>query len=290
MLREAAIEPHGKSPTRETMEIYGNTKKIAVMQNNFLKALSKEVEEHKDCDCFIFSDEGIAKCINNRRRMKEFKRILKQYFDEFTIIIYLRRQDGWLQSALSQSLRSGKCRASFYNHIYKLRRILKFDKILSLWFRHFGKENVIVRTFSQQEFYDGSLIKDYCHAINIKYNNEYKEDRVNLSLSTEGQIYLFCINFLNRAGKLSKAERLEMLAYINKTFVGKGFEPTAKQYQQIKKFYTPINAAFGKEALKFPENYTPQRPLDKATIKLIKNRKFQLKMLAKLQAMMQAPS
>ncbi|HEC1786690.1 TPA: hypothetical protein R1733_001557, partial [Campylobacter lari] len=48
-----------------------------------------------------------------------------------------------------------------------------YKKLLCRWQKFFGKENTIVRLFNQNEFYQGDLLKDFVHSIDLKWDDEF---------------------------------------------------------------------------------------------------------------------
>ncbi|EFB0442158.1 hypothetical protein HF828_001672, partial [Campylobacter lari] len=53
------------------------------------------------------------------------------------------------------------------------REICNYKQTLQWWGEVFGKENLIVRLFDKNEFYQGDLLKDFIHSIGLEWDDEF---------------------------------------------------------------------------------------------------------------------
>ena len=89
-------------------------------------------------------------------------------FGTVKIIIYLRRQDQWLESFFNQQIKDG-FPIPEEKEILPLKNYLLFSRNLRFWEKYFGKENIRVRNFSMCK---GNVVEDFCTILNI-----YKDDK-----------------------------------------------------------------------------------------------------------------
>lgn len=75
-------------------------------------------------------------------------RNLRNHFpeDNVKILVYLRRQDAWLDSLYGQMLKVG-CNASIEEVIKAQQWRLDYSNLLGLWEEQFGRENIVVRVY-----------------------------------------------------------------------------------------------------------------------------------------------
>ncbi len=133
-------------------------------------------------DNIILSDEQIWKNTYDVRASlwEELKEEAKKGNFEVKVIVYVRRQDGYIISLWNQSVKTAirKDRAQmtindylekippseqldYYAHIEKISGIL-------------GKENVIVRIFEKGKFVGGSIYSDFLKAIGLELSDDMK--------------------------------------------------------------------------------------------------------------------
>ena len=108
---------------------------------------------------------------------------------ELKVIVYLRRQDAYIQSYWAQLVKeTSKESFSAYikkKHYYKSR--MDYNTELDVIANIVGRENLIVRIYEKGQYYggNGSLVEDFLHVIGLEMTEEYKgsERIVNGSIS-----------------------------------------------------------------------------------------------------------
>jgi hypothetical protein len=95
---------------------------------------------------------------------------------DVTVIVYLRRQDLYINSLYNEGIVSGNRKAEwsieeFLNggHIPEL----DYYVLVQSWANVFGKENIVVRPFEKQQFLEGDIIKDFLHSIGTGWQEEF---------------------------------------------------------------------------------------------------------------------
>jgi hypothetical protein len=101
------------------------------------------------------------------------------------VVVYLRRQDLWLQSLYNEVVRdpSRRYTGSIGNMREVRQGIADYFKVISHWAESFGQENLIVRVLEQEQLPKG-LYWDFVNAIGADYHHDYwtPDDSVNLNV------------------------------------------------------------------------------------------------------------
>ncbi len=121
-------------------------------------AMQLGLEYHEDTDENLFFLEQ-AVC-----RYKDFFSVFK----DVRVIIYLRRQDLWLESFFNQQLKNG-FGIPTDEELMPARIYLLYSKNIALWEKYFGKKNLLVQSF---ERVSSDILADFCGKIGV--GNNYK--------------------------------------------------------------------------------------------------------------------
>ncbi|ELP9120248.1 hypothetical protein QTU61_000792 [Campylobacter lari] len=125
---------------------------------------------------FLFSDEGFSWWFADKEKVKLIKFFFNELgFKNIVIILYLREFQDFFNSLTSEDIKNG--RMYFKTNLYadKNPYINSFDYayICKNYSDIFGKENMTVRLFDKNEFYQGDLLKDFIHSIGLEWDNEF---------------------------------------------------------------------------------------------------------------------
>lgn len=126
----------------------------------------------------LLSSEGFHSKISEPDGLEYFKKVRDILSGkDIKIIFYLRRHSQWLQSAYSQFVKSNiqSMRMSDFLIRYKKNPV---DQIF-LFAEVFGSENIVVRPFEFNQFYEGSICKDFCNAIELTWDDRFVEPNEN---------------------------------------------------------------------------------------------------------------
>ena len=99
----------------------------------------------------IISDERFSFYLRTREEIAALKAMLTPYFENFTIIAYLRRQDSFLASRYSEQLRVGAVGEP--DNRRELARLLDYDyqSLLDNWASVFGEKAIKPRLYERGE-------------------------------------------------------------------------------------------------------------------------------------------
>lgn len=98
---------------------------------------------------------------------------LFRVFDKVQIVVYLRRQDDWLDSFFGQQVKDGFAIPD-KQQLLDPRIYLLYSENLQVWARDFGKENILVRIYDDQT---PDVIDDFCRLIGLNSSRLRKPER-----------------------------------------------------------------------------------------------------------------
>jgi hypothetical protein len=150
----------------------------------------KEIREHiipyQDYADILISTEHFFKKV----KPEDILAIFEGMNFHLKIIIYLRRQDHFLESLYNQETKNARDYDSFeqfvdqeiqdkHSYGYFYPKLLEFASV-------FGQENIIVRPFETEQFYHQNLIEDFLHILRLRLDDTFLLPRYqNESLPTE---------------------------------------------------------------------------------------------------------
>lgn len=114
--------------------------------------------------------------------------LIKKEYDNVKVIVYLRRQDLYLESAYNQRIKKENLCQSIdeYSYIkkFELNYLEKLDKISNI----VGRENLIVRVYEKEQF-EGEkhdVISDFLKTLNINMDSKFIKAAANRNASLYG--------------------------------------------------------------------------------------------------------
>jgi len=130
---------------------------------------------------FIISDEALSGNTDHYYRnidviAKSFREITEGF--SVKIIVYLRRQDQFIQSAYTQKIHQGES-YSFKEFLNSFPRdVLNWKKLLDIYDEYFGKDNIIARIYDDQLLSgDRGVLNDFSKIINCEELAETKQTK-----------------------------------------------------------------------------------------------------------------
>ena len=102
-----------------------------------------------------------------RKKLLKLRSLISDNFD-IKILIYIRRQDRFLESAFNQIVKGTFLFSGTIDDAFEgLSVYMDYYQVLNLWSEVFGKENIIVRVYEKQQLIGGS-VKDFLQAIDLQ--------------------------------------------------------------------------------------------------------------------------
>jgi len=189
---------------------------------------------------------------------------VKNHFREFDIcvVIYLRRQDDYLESFYNQTYKNGKTdmrrdviinngyltTSQMHEYINLVRSygLLNYYDMLAEWGNVYGKENIFVRVYERSQMPNGTVYDFYKHVLlidDIKIESLLSErNKSNESINKE---VMECINAINQYESCGLSG-VEVCSFIKSRSLSLPYNDTkniltAKQASDILEFYRESN-------------------------------------------------
>jgi hypothetical protein len=83
--------------------------------------------------------------------------------EEVRVVVFLRRQDLWIESIYNEDVKGGYTAADFHAFGEYYKNSLHFDQQLELWADAFGPENVAVRVYEREQL-QGGVVRQFFEA------------------------------------------------------------------------------------------------------------------------------
>jgi hypothetical protein len=130
--------------------------------------------------------------------IEEVRRLLPDA-DEYKVVVFLRRQDLWLESLYNEDIKGGYTWCNFKDFEKYYFNSLYYDKQLRIWEEIFGKENIIVKVYEKSQLPNG-LIHEFLEAAQLggfaEYLQEFAMSDPNPRLSKKMLSFRRLVNFL----------------------------------------------------------------------------------------------
>lgn len=157
-------------------------KKSVARCDDFFK---KIIEEAGSCSNILISGEELFYADDLSLFAK-----YKLYFTSIKIVVYLRRQDEYLQSLYIQRFKKGKISEPIQEHEFRTNpKWLNYYDRLKMWGKMFGDDNIIVRPFERSQYTANDLFTDFMtHAFKVEDISAFsipKSDKSNIRVDAD---------------------------------------------------------------------------------------------------------
>ncbi|ELL1873640.1 sulfotransferase domain-containing protein [Campylobacter jejuni] len=226
------------------------------------KAIEEETVNQKN---IILSSEGIHATSSTIAHVKRYHTFLKKMnINKIKIIIYIRDPAEMAVSLYTQIIKHNYFKdMCIMNDMCKER--FKHDcnyKTIKLWSEVFGKENIIVKLFDKNEFYQGDLLKDFINTIDLEWDNNFIiPNKLNESIDLLGTF------LLSKISKILRQNNINQLWYqFCKHFISKDlklkFQPPKEIYQSYIDYFEESNEWVRKEFFPHKERLFPKKDMN----------------------------
>jgi hypothetical protein len=167
-------------------------------------------------DKIILSAEGFS--LYTPEKIEFLKQLLQDY--SVKVILYLRRQDLWLQSMWAEKLKKGE-NETFHmslqewieNSLTKS-NTCDYDKLIENWGEVFGKENIIPRVLEKSQF-KGTLFQDFLSACQVPEAMRFR-DTIEMNISPGVKTLVLIREFKKLLqGKLDAGSRIKFYSALS---------------------------------------------------------------------------
>ena len=169
----------------------------------------------------IMSGEHCSSRLLQDEEVQWLRNILSPHFDRIKIVTYLRRQDDYLLSTYSTSLKSGGTARLTLPSQHRVEARYDYWPFLSRWARIFGRDAMICRKFERTTLLDGDIVADFLSAVGIDLDPAFeKPEDVNEALDAEMLEYLRLFNeqvprFVDKRLNSARANIVPLLSKIS---------------------------------------------------------------------------
>jgi hypothetical protein len=170
-------------------------------RNNWKKEFLKELKTNLDnlppsITKVVVSSEHLHSRLHNISNIELLKSIFSPYFDVIKIIVYLRRQDLVAVSLYSTACKAGEYRSEvFPQQSIHSEQYFKYEELINMWSRVFGKDNILARVFEKKYFFNNNLVDDFFHEISVDHKKLNLVIPENLNVSVTGTTQLVLSKF-----------------------------------------------------------------------------------------------
>ncbi len=102
------------------------------------------------------------------------------------IIVYLRRQDIFIESMYSELLKTGMITREKFEK-KEMQKSLYYKKFLDGYAEYFGKENIVIRIFERDLLHKNDVVRDFLQVVGLDdiYPHKLRQEQMNYSLPPE---------------------------------------------------------------------------------------------------------
>lgn len=186
-----SVAKHG--PLRRSLGLRSEEEALA-HRKQLLEGLAREIAE-RPYALAVMSGEHCSSRLLEDDEVRWLKDELSRFFDRIHIIIYIRRQDDYLLSTYSTSIKSGSTAQLGLPPERAIENRYDHWDVLERWSRVFGRANVTCRKFERKALKNGDIVDDILDVIGIDPDIpiERPED-VNEALDAESLEFLRLMN------------------------------------------------------------------------------------------------
>ncbi|MEE3440212.1 hypothetical protein [Ruminococcus sp.] len=141
------------------------------------------VDCFKENDTILLSDESIWWATATRRKglWKDLKKHSEQHNYQIKVIVYLRRQDQFMMSRYNQRLKTDFVASTqnfdeyFADMNGRFKCVMDYRDRIDNIAKSISKENVIVKRFDRNYFYNGDLNQDFLNILGVKVDDSFQQ-------------------------------------------------------------------------------------------------------------------
>lgn len=162
-------------------KINPNTPHYQCDADQLLAEIAAELQTSPE-QTIIISQENFSRIYQDHRVIACACDFFKECGLEVKVILYVRRQDQWLESWYQEHIKQRDSFADTFTEWQYGSESCDHHRTVQLWEKAFGKENVVVRPFEKGQFADGDLIEDFCRLTQITRQSDSAAKKVNVRL------------------------------------------------------------------------------------------------------------
>ena len=193
---------------------------VEAFRSKLIENLGAELAS-SDCHTAIMSGEHCSSNLVQDSEVAWLHDMLSRFFEKITVVVYIRRQDDYLLSTYSTTIKSGRTRPLMIPTGPRVERRYNHAALLSRWAKVFGREAIICRKFEKTSLLDGNVIRDFLDAVGISQDLPFEWPEVaNESLDANTLEFLRLFNnhiprFVEREVNATRGNLVKLLNEIS---------------------------------------------------------------------------
>jgi hypothetical protein len=160
----------------------------------FREKLKHDLEQELSAAAYrraVMSGEHCSSRLIHPDEVEWLRDFLRQFFDDITVIVYIRRQDDFLLSTYSTDVKGGAQHRLRIPEEDLLRRRYDYWELLDRWSAAFGRQKVVCRKYETSALIGGDIVQDFIATARLDADLSYSfPRRLNESLDAD------CLEFL----------------------------------------------------------------------------------------------
>lgn len=158
-----------------------------VFYPNYRKRLISQIRRNLEVgkSILISNEAFIARC-NQEEDVAKLRSFLSRFNVPVKIIMYIRRQDEFLNSIYSTRLRSGQ----FLDPLeaYKTSKLpyfkyLDYLQLMNIWSGEFGKDNIILKVYDKSSLINNDIVDDFMSILDLNIRKVMNEQNKSISIN-----------------------------------------------------------------------------------------------------------
>ncbi|WP_404713057.1 DUF6473 family protein [Sphingomonas sp. MMS24-J13] len=222
--------------------------KLAAFRETVEQIMADEVAAAAPNSVFIYSNEHCQSRLINPGEVERLYTLLRRFFKDIVVLVYLRRQDQVAVSHYSTVMKAGYTGVHVIDPPMIDRRFYDYDALLARWSSVFGRDKMVVARYIPSNLVGGSILPDFCNRMRIPKLRQI-DMRRNESLRPPHQEFLRRVNErLPRfvAGALNP-RRGDIESYVSAIGSGPGRRPSRATARAFYETWTASNEAVRQE-------------------------------------------
>jgi hypothetical protein len=170
-------------------------------------------------------------------------------FDAVKVIVYVRRQDHWVESRHKHSIISG---SELSLEMLQRPGFCDYKQFIDRWAELVGRENTTVRAYEKQQYVGGSIFSDFLSVLGLRFDERYRLPARGLNVSL-GRDETFFKKLCNEMGFVSAGADGLNRALIERAKVAREGAPgevpllSPVERASLVARYAEVNSAIAKE-------------------------------------------
>ncbi|MEZ4630563.1 MAG: hypothetical protein R2880_07635 [Deinococcales bacterium] len=160
---------------------------VRVLYHQLIERLTKEIEQ-KSPQKMVISNEHLSSRLASSKELLSLKKFLANFSEDIEVYVYLRRQDEFLLSRYSTSVKNGRTKPFSIPKVNQERLDFYYDHLLEMWSQVFGQNTIHVRVFQKDLLVNRDIVSDFCDFLDIPLT---AKSRVSHNISLDWKLLEF---------------------------------------------------------------------------------------------------